>query len=106
MKRLEDAVNETEEGCILRIHLISGSRTEVFFQGYDSWRDSFIFHVQSEARDGRANHELLLRLAELLKTPRHSIAILRGERSHSKRILVKGLKKGWILELLSGNRNV
>lgn len=105
MKGTGDAIDEGAEGCILHIHLVTGSRAGHFFQGYDRWRGALVFHVQSEARDGRANNELLLRLAGLLKMPRHSITILRGGRSHSKRVLVKGLKREELLELFSSDRN-
>lgn len=100
MKEIESAIERTDEGCILHLQVITSSRAREFFHGYDPWRRSLVFSVREEPREGRANGELLVRLAELLHVPRNALELVSGARTHRKRVFVRGLEKERVLEAL------
>lgn len=58
------------------------SRSEV--AGVNAWRKALDVKVAAEARDGKANEELVSLIAGALRVPRRDVRILRGERSGSK----------------------
>jgi uncharacterized protein len=56
--------------------------------------------LRAPAVEDRANEALVEFLAQLLKTPRSAVRILSGERSHTKRIEIRGVTRQQILALL------
>jgi uncharacterized protein (TIGR00251 family) len=58
--------------------------------------------VAAPPTDGRANEELTRFMAELLKVPRQSIQLLRGDSSKHKSILVHGVSPEALTRAFSG----
>src|SRR5258705_12292464 len=56
--------------------------------------------LRAPAVADRANEALVDFLAQLLKTPRSAVRILKGERSRTKRIEIRGVTRQQILALL------
>jgi uncharacterized protein (TIGR00251 family) len=74
-------------GTLLDIEVSPGaSRTET--AGVNQWRGTVQVRVASEARDGRANDDLLDFLAQALSVPRRDLRIVKGSRSHRKRLYI------------------
>jgi len=57
--------------------------------------------LQAPAVEGRANEALIEFLAQLLKTPKAAVRILSGDRSHTKRIEIRGVTGQQIRALLA-----
>ena len=56
--------------------------------------------LQAPAVEDRANEALVEFLAQLLKRPKAAVRILRGERSRTKRVEIRGVTRQQILALL------
>ena len=56
--------------------------------GINEWRGTVQIRVSSEARDGKANDDLLDFLARALSVPRRDLRIVKGSRSHRKKVFV------------------
>lgn len=56
--------------------------------------------LQAPALEKRANQALIDFLAHLLKTPKSAVRLLSGERSHIKRIEIRGVTKRQIEQLI------
>jgi uncharacterized protein (TIGR00251 family) len=56
--------------------------------------------LQAPALEGRANEALIEFLAQLLKTSKSAVRILSGERSHIKRLEIRGVTKQQIERLV------
>ena len=60
--------------------------------------------VRALALDGRANEALCEFISEQLELPRGAVALVRGGKSRSKLIEIRGLSAGAVRERLSGPR--
>ena len=83
---LEYAV-EREGGTLLSIEASPGSAISGL-DGVNPWRRTLRVKVTSQARDGRANEELVDIMAKALSIPRADVRLVKGSRSHMKKLFV------------------
>lgn len=57
-------------------------------------------YLNSPPSEGRANRELIERLSRSIKIPKSGISIVKGEKGRKKRVLVRGLAKEEIINIL------
>ena len=74
-------------GTLLNIEVSPGAATTEL-AGVNQWRGTVQVRVASEARDGKANDDLLDFLAQTLSVPRRDLRIVKGSRSHRKRVYI------------------
>lgn len=78
-----DFLEPSEGGCRIRIDASPGAaRSEIV--GVNEWRKALQVRIGARPREGEANEELLRFLSEVLRVPRRSIVLVRGERSSTK----------------------
>jgi hypothetical protein len=65
------------------------------------WNGALKVRLQAPAVEGRANEALCEYLATLLKTPKSAVRILGGDRSRTKRVVIRGVTKQQLLGLLA-----
>jgi uncharacterized protein (TIGR00251 family) len=65
------------------------------------YADALKIRVTAPPVDDRANEALVRLLAERLNVPRAAVRIVAGEKSRRKRVVVSGVKREWVLALLS-----
>ena len=53
--------------------------------------DAVSLHIAAEAKDGKANAELVEYVAEVLSVHRRDVTVDKGSRSHDKLVLVSGI---------------
>lgn len=83
-------VTERPEGVTFTVKVRAGAgRTEVT----GAWNGALKLNVAKAPAQGEANRECLRYLAELLGVPRTALAIIGGEFTPHKVILVRGLDK-------------
>ncbi len=94
----EPAIREHPEGCVCEVRVRPGSsRSRV--DGLVGGRVAIAVH--SPPQKGRANREALRVLASFLGVPPSSLAVLRGETSRDKTVLVRGLPCGEASRILA-----
>jgi len=91
MSELTGAIQNHRDGAILHLFVTSGANRTVFPAGYNVWRKRLEIKVASEAKDNKANKEVVQTIAEFFDKPVANVHIVSGEKNREKTLLVKGV---------------
>lgn len=91
------SVQSTSSGVRLVVRVKPNSRSNSV-EAVDD--EAVSVHVAAEARDGKANAELVEFVAEALGVHRRDVTVDKGSRSHDKVVLVAGISAETALERL------
>ena len=94
-----DAIKQGKGGTYIDLDVNPGS-SRLGIKGYEPWRKRITVDLMAQPRDGKANAELVGYLADMLELPSCQIIISSGHTSGHKRVLVKGLEMGAIVDKL------
>lgn len=86
-----EAVKSHPQGCTISFEVAAGSSRLAVPSGYNPWRRSVEAHLTEEPSRGRANWQLIEALAGALGISEANIAVLSGQKSARKLLLVKGM---------------
>jgi uncharacterized protein (TIGR00251 family) len=100
MESFGDAVTDDGDGVILALEVSPASGKAGFLTGYDPWRKAIRCAVRSPPQKGKANREVMESLARVLGVPVPSVEILSGATQSRKRVRVRGMTKGAVLQAL------
>ncbi len=100
MPDVSGAVSEERQGVVIAIEVTAGAKEAHFPAGYNEWRRSIGCRVTAPAIEGRANKAVIRLVAEKMGVPVSSVSILSGAASSQKRVLVSGVNRQRLLELL------
>jgi uncharacterized protein (TIGR00251 family) len=100
MSDFADALFEDRDGTRISIEVTAGARTEAFPAGYNEWRKMIGCRVSAPALEGRANKAVIALVSSALDVPASSVSINSGATSSQKKVLVSGMSKNDVLELL------
>ena len=92
-----EALSEGSGGSYIDVEVTPRS-SDQGIRGYDEWRKCIKVAVKAEAKDGRANSELITYLSKLLAVPPKRVSITSGQTSSKKKIFVEGLEMDAIKE--------
>jgi uncharacterized protein (TIGR00251 family) len=95
-----DAVTASPKGVILFLHVTTGSSQTVFPGSYNQWRKCLEIKVQSEAKDNKANTEVLETIARFFQLPGKNVTLLNGEKIREKTVCLKAIPLNRIQEKL------
>jgi uncharacterized protein (TIGR00251 family) len=84
---VQAALSESDQGTLLQVHVIPGSRT--YEITYDQWRKELKIKVMAQPQKGKANQDVISFLEHYFKNP----VIIAGATSHSKKIRVENSLK-------------
>jgi len=101
MPDITDALFEDRHGIVIAIEVTAGAKTSAFPAGYNDWRKMIGCRVTAPAIGGKANKAVIALVAQGLSVPATSVSILSGSTASQKRILVTGMTRNELLELLS-----
>ena len=90
MKSLKDAVKQSPQGVLICLHVVPGSSQVVFPAGYNQWRNCIEIKVKSEAKDNKANTEVIETIAAYFQISLKDVSLVNGQKNREKTI---GLKK-------------
>ena len=90
---------ETERGTMIRVIVKPKSKEGDLIS--EITLDAIIMNLSSQAREGKANIELLKRLSKMLRLSTSDISIITGHKSKEKTLLVKGKSVQDIRQALS-----
>jgi uncharacterized protein (TIGR00251 family) len=94
-----EVIWENERGLFLRVMVKPNSRSREFLASFST--EEIIFNLQSPARDGKANTELVKKLSKLLGVSTSAISIVAGQKGREKTICVTGVSRQELAESLS-----
>lgn len=78
----------TEDGTLVNLRVRPNSRNKDFVSMFDD--SQIILNLQSPAREGKANKELIKKLARIMGISTADVIIVSGHKSRDKVILIKG----------------
>ena len=85
----KNAIAVSKEGVLLGLHVIPKSDKTCFPVKYDKWRKSMEIKVNCEARENKANDELIACLASFFSMNEKGIIIVYGRKSRDKTVLLR-----------------
>jgi len=89
----------SEKGTFLRVIVKPNSKkSELIAEKYP---DSILINLASPAKEGKANIELVKRLAKVLKISTSSLKLVAGHKSREKILLIDGLSAEEVKQRLS-----
>ncbi len=89
MTSFSDAIKQSNQGVTLCLHVIPGSSQTVFPERYNQWRKAFEIKVRSEAKDNKANVEILETLAGFFQLSPQDVVLISGMKSREKTVCLK-----------------
>ena len=94
----KSVVSKSKEGCLLRVRVRPSSGKREFIG--EITEEYVLINLKGPAREGKANAELLKRLAKCLEVSNADLAIVSGKRAREKVILVRYVSSEHILSKL------
>jgi uncharacterized protein (TIGR00251 family) len=95
--KLPSFLQDSPDGALLTVHIQpNASRTE--YVGIHG--DALKFRVATPPVNGAANEALCRFLAERFDLPKSAVEVRTGAKGRRKKILLKGLKAGHVLDVL------
>lgn len=98
---VEKAVASTRGGVVINIHISTQSKETCFPADYNKWRNTIETKVTNPAKNNQANKELLRQIAIFFGVDEKSVSIVKGLKSSSKTILLKGKRKNEVIRKLA-----
>jgi uncharacterized protein (TIGR00251 family) len=96
---MTSAIWETEGGILLKVIVRPKSREKNLVSEISP--EVIVVNLQSPAREGKANSELIKRMSKVLSISTSSITLVAGHKSKEKTLLVQGLSLEDISQRLS-----
>ncbi len=90
---------ENEKGTFLRVIARPNSKEKNFVAEISS--EGIVVNLKSPAKEGKANSELLRRMAKLLRVSTGNIRLVTGHKSKEKTLLIDGFSLDDIKEKLA-----
>ncbi len=88
----------TEEGTLVSLTVRPNSKSRNFISIVDD--SHILLNLRSPAKEGKANKELIKRLAKLMGISTSDVVIVSGHRSRNKVILIRGKKPQEVARIL------
>lgn len=94
----KESIWESDKGTFMRVVVIPNSKSKELVA--EASVELIRINLVSPAREGKANIELVKKMAKFLGISTSSIAIVAGQKSREKTLLIDGLtKEGVVLKL-------
>lgn len=100
MTSVKDAVQQSSQGVFLRIHVMPGSSQTQFPTAYNPWRNSIEIKVQSNAKENKANSEVVVTIAGFFGLPPKNVVISSGLKNREKTVILKQITIEAVLQKL------
>jgi uncharacterized protein (TIGR00251 family) len=93
------AIWENEKGIFIKVVVKPNSKSKEFIAEITS--DAIFLNLSGPAREGKANAELVKKMARVLCVPTSAITLVSGHKSRNKTLFVKGITQATVLEKFS-----
>ncbi|TFG26287.1 DUF167 domain-containing protein [Candidatus Thorarchaeota archaeon] len=90
---------DTERGTMIRVVVRPNSKEKELIS--EITQEAVFVNLSSQAREGKANIELLKRFSKILKISTSDINLITGYKSREKTLLITGKSASYIQEILS-----
>jgi hypothetical protein len=87
----QDIVITIDREICITIHVIPNASQNRFPVGYNVWRKCIEMRITSEAKDNKANEEIINTLAKFFALSSNDIYIKKGKRNRIKTVALKNI---------------
>ena len=88
----KNAISNSENGTLIKVHVTPSSSQSVFPASYNDWRGCLEIKVKAEAKENKANNEVIERIAEYFNISPKDISIVTGHKDRNKTISIKNVE--------------
>ena len=92
MRDWKNALKLLNNEVRLQLHVIPDSSQPVFPAGYNIWRNSIEIKVKAEAKENKANSEVIDQIALYFNISPKDVCIVHGQKSREKTVAIKNVK--------------
>jgi uncharacterized protein len=89
MTSFKDAIKGSNKGVLLCLHVVPESSHILFPAGYNQWRKCIEIKVQSEAKDNKANNEVVETIAAFFQVSAKDVILVSGLKSREKTVRLR-----------------
>jgi uncharacterized protein (TIGR00251 family) len=91
MSKIEDSIKKNRDGALLYIFVIPNSKNIIFPAGYNPWRKRIEIKVSSEAKDNKANIDVIKTIADYFCKSSRDVTIVSGQKNKEKTLFIKDI---------------
>ncbi|OGS40196.1 MAG: YggU family protein [Euryarchaeota archaeon RBG_13_31_8] len=91
MSKFEDSIKKHKDGTLLDIFVTPKAKSVIFPAGYNPWRKRIEIKVSSEAKDNKANMDVIKTIAEYFSKPTKDVMIVSGQKNKEKTLFIKDI---------------
>ena len=88
----KNAISLSRDGVLIKLHVIPSSSQSVFPAGYNEWRKCIEIKVKAEAKENKANNEVVEKIAEYFNISPKDIYIISGQQGREKTISIRNVQ--------------
>lgn len=96
MGKLEKIVKKHQDGAVFNIYVTPAAHSIIFPAGFNNWRKCIEIKVCSEAKEDKANKEVIKTVADFFDKPISDIYIVSGRKNRQKTVLIKNTSVGFV----------
>jgi uncharacterized protein (TIGR00251 family) len=93
-------VNKRKDGITINLFITPNSKKRIFPSGINEWRKCIEIKVCSDAKENKANQEVIKTVADYFNKPINNVSIVSGEKSREKTLLIKDISIDFIINRL------
>jgi uncharacterized protein (TIGR00251 family) len=93
---IEKIIRENKDGVLIDIDVQANAKKNEIV-GINEWRKRLVIKIKAPATEGKANKEIIKFLNDIFKK---DVEIVAGKLNPQKTVLVKGIKKDEVIEIL------
>jgi len=91
MSKIEDSIKKCRDGVLLDIFVTPNAKSVIFPAGYNPLRKRIEMKVSSEAKDNKANIDVIKTIAEYFCKPTKNVTIESGQKNKEKTLFIKDI---------------
>jgi uncharacterized protein (TIGR00251 family) len=100
-----EAIRQHKDAVLLDLFVTPNARHNVFPAGYNNWRKRIEIKIISEAKENKANKEVIRTLATYFQIAEKNVSIVRGDKSREKGIVIKHISTEEIIHKIRESLN-
>ena len=100
-----NAISQSKDKILIKIHVTPGSSQSVFPTGYNKWRNCVEIKVKSEAKDNKANNEVIEKIAKYFNILTTDVKIISGHNIREKTISINKKLKSEVCNKIEESLN-
>lgn len=100
MTDFTNAIQNSKNGVLIKLHVLPNAPQTKFPASYNSWRNCIEIKVNAEAKENKANQEVITCIAAFFNISSHTVFITTGLKNREKTVLITNISKETIIKKL------